>query len=132
MSDVRTFMSLNIGIGFPAPFLGVLILRRLRLSAGRPAARNLGIYRGKGEIAPFVNRTFEGGVVIAAFLSILTTVPRHCAHLTYFLHTKLRKINALPTTRKLLTLTLTLRRAAPYVILLFPEESFADVVGRAG
>ena len=37
-------------------------------------------------IVPFVNRTFEWGAVIATSVSLLSVVPRHCAHLTYFLH----------------------------------------------
>ena len=31
-----------------------------------------------GKISPFVNRTFEWGVVIATFLSVSSVVPRHC------------------------------------------------------
>ena len=62
--------------------------------AVHPAACNLGNYRGTREIVPFVNRTFEWGVAIATFWSVLSIVPRHCAHLTYFLHPKLRKVNA--------------------------------------
>ena len=66
----------------------MLILRRAILDS----------YRGPGESVPFVNRTFERGVAIATFLSVLSTVPRHCARLTYFLHPKLWKTNAvLPT-----------------------------------
>ena len=45
-------------------------------------------------MVPFVNRTFEWGAVIATFLPILSVVPCHCARLTYFLHTKLRKTDA--------------------------------------
>ena len=52
-----------------------------------PAARYLRNYRETEEIVPFVNRTFEWGVVIATFLSVL---PRRCARLTYFLHPQLR------------------------------------------
>ena len=59
-----------------------------------PAARNSVHCHGTGEMVPFVNRTFEWGVVIATFLPILSIVPRHCARLTYFLHSKLRKVNA--------------------------------------
>ena len=59
-----------------------------------PAAHTLGNYHGIREIVPFVNRTFEWGVVIATFLSVLSMgVPRHCARLTYFLHPKLRNAN---------------------------------------
>ena len=42
-----------------------------------PVARNLGNYRGTGEIAPIVNRTFEWGVAIATFLSVLSFVARN-------------------------------------------------------
>ena len=42
----------------------------------------------QGGIVPFVNRTFEWGVVIATFLSVLSVVPRHCARLAYFFHPK--------------------------------------------
>ena len=74
-----------------------------------PAARNLGNYHGTWEIVPFVSRTFEWGVVIATFLSVLNIVPLHCAHLTYFLHPNLRKMNAVLLAAQLITLTL--RRA---------------------
>ena len=47
-----------------------------------------------------MNRTFEWGV-IATFLSVLSVVHRRSARLTYFLHPKLRKVNAV-----LITLTL--------------------------
>ena len=50
--------------------------------------------------------SMEWGVVIATCLSILSIVPRHCACLTYFLHPKLRKINAVLTTPQLIPLTL--------------------------
>ena len=53
-----------------------------------------------------MNRIFEWGVVIATLLSILSIVPLHGARLTCFLHPKLRKINALPITLKLIALTL--------------------------
>ena len=57
-----------------------------------------------------MNHTFEWGVLIATILSV-RIVPRHCARLTYFLHPKLRKINAVPIT-PLIALTLWhLRRA---------------------
>ena len=59
-----------------------------------PAVRNLGHHPGTGEIVPHVNPTFEWGVVITTFVSLLRIVPRHCARLTYFLHPKLREINA--------------------------------------
>ena len=59
-----------------------------------------------------MNCAFEWGVVIARVLSILSIVPRHCAHQTYFLYPKLRNINAVLITLKLITLTLRrLRRA---------------------
>ena len=35
-----------------------------------PAARNVGKYRGTGEIVPFVKSTFELRVIIATFLSV--------------------------------------------------------------
>ena len=70
--------------------------------AARPAARNFGNYHGTWELVPFVNRTFERGAVIATFLSVLSTVRRHCARLTYSLHPKLRKINAVPITPQLM------------------------------
>ena len=49
---------------------------------------------------------WEGEVVIATFWSILSTVPRCCTRLTYFLHPKLRKIGAVLITAQLSTLTL--------------------------
>ena len=55
-----------------------------------------------------MNRTFEWAVVIATFLSFFffwSFVPRHCAHLTYFLHPKIKEINVV-----LFTLQLNLRR----------------------
>ena len=55
---------------------------------------------------PFVNCTFEWGVVIATLLSVLSVMPRQCARLTYFLHPKSRKINAMRITPQLITLTL--------------------------
>ena len=78
--------------------------------AARPAACNLDNYHGTGECVPFVIRTFEWGVAIATFLSVLSIVPRHCARLTDFLLSQLRKINAALITVKRITLTLTLRR----------------------
>ena len=65
-----------------------------------------------------MNRTFEWGVVVSTFLSVLSIAPRHCARLTDFLHPKLRKINAvlitfklpLPLPIPLPLITLTLRR----------------------
>ena len=62
-----------------------------------PAARNLGNYRGIGDIIPFVNRIFEWGMVIATFLSVFSIVRCHSARLTYFFHPKLRAINAVRT-----------------------------------
>ena len=61
-----------------------------RQSCGAPRGVQLGECRGTGGIVPFVNRTFEWGVVIATFLSVLSTVPRRCARLTDFLHPKVR------------------------------------------
>ena len=75
-------LSLTVGMGNAHPAV--------------PAARNLGSYHGTGEIVPFVNRTFEWGVVILTFLSVLSILPPHCARLTSFFHPKLRKINAVP------------------------------------
>ena len=74
--------------------------------AARPAAHNLGSYRGIGEIVPLVNCIFQWGVVIGAFLSVLSIVPCSCARLTYFFHPKSRQINAVLITLKLITLTL--------------------------
>ena len=43
-----------------------------------------GIYHGTGETVPLVNRTFEWGVIITTFLSVLSPiVTHHCACLTY-------------------------------------------------
>ena len=54
-----------------------------------------------------MNRICEWGVVITTCLSVLSIVPRHCARLTYFLHPKRgKKINAVPITSKLITLSL--------------------------
>jgi hypothetical protein len=69
------------------------------------------IVMARGKMVPFVDRTFEWGVAIATFSSVLRVVPRHCARLTYFLHPKLRKSNAVLLTLKLMILTL----AAPAV-----------------
>ena len=62
--------------------------------AVRPAVRNLRNSRGTGGKVPFVKHTFEWGAVIAAFLSVLSLVARHCPRLTDFLHPKSRTINA--------------------------------------
>ena len=56
-----------------------------------------------------LNGAFERGALIATFVSVLTVMPRHCARLAYFLHPKLREIDAVLITPKLLTLPL--RRA---------------------
>ena len=48
-----------------------------------------------------MNRTFAWGAVSAAFLSVLSFVPRHCAHC---LHPNLRDINAVLITPKLVAL----------------------------
>ena len=48
-------------------------------------------------------------VVIAALQFVLSTVPRHCARLTYFLHPKLRKANAVLIDPKLIALALRKR-----------------------
>ena len=53
-----------------------------------------------------MNRTFEWGAAIATILSVLRIVPRHCARLTYFLHTKSMKINVVLIPLKLITLPL--------------------------
>ena len=62
-------------------------LSPLTLGNASPAAHNLGNYRGKGESVPFVNSTFEWGVVFATILllSVLSVVPHHCVRLTDFL-----------------------------------------------
>ena len=57
-------------------------------------------------MVPFVKRTFEWGVVIATLSSVLSIMPRNCARLTYFLHPKLRKVNAVLIALKLIALTL--------------------------
>ena len=80
-----------------------------------PAARDLGNYCGTGEIVPFVNRTFEWAVVIATFLSVLSIVPHYCARLTYFFHPKLREINAVLITLKLITFALRRAVTAPHI-----------------
>ena len=77
-----------------------------------PAARNSVHCHGTGETVPFMNRTFEWGVGIATFLSLLSIVPRHCARLTYFLHSKLRKVNAVLIIPQLITLPLPRLRCA--------------------
>ena len=59
-----------------------------------------------------MNRTFEWGVGIATLLSVLRTMPRHCARLTDFLHPKLRQIKAALLTRQLLTPPLRRLRCA--------------------
>jgi hypothetical protein len=69
------------------------------------AARTLGNYRGTGATGPFVNRTFEWGVVIATLLSILRIVPRHWARLPHVFH-ELRKTNAVLFIPQLITRTL--------------------------
>ena len=68
-----------------------------------------------------MNRTFEWGVDIATFLSVLSIVPRHCARLTYFFRPKLRKTSAVLVALKLITLGLRrLQRAvsAPHALPL--------------
>ena len=62
-------------------------------NADAPVVRKLGSHPRTGEIVPFVSRTFEWGVAVATFFSVLSIVPRRCA-LTYFFHPKLRKVNA--------------------------------------
>ena len=91
--------------------------RRGGLGNANPAARDLGNYRGTGEMVPFVNRTFEWGVAIATFLSVLSVVPRHCARLAYFLHPKLREIHAVLVTPQPITLPLRRLRCAGSVAL---------------
>ena len=76
----------------PAPRQIHVLVDHDSYSAVRPAVQNLGNYHETGEIVPFVDRTFEWGVVIAIFLSVLSIVPRQCARWTYFLPPKLRKI----------------------------------------
>ena len=75
------------------------------MNPAEPAERNLNNYHGTGAIVLFVNRTFEWAVFIATFLSVLSTVPHHCARLTYFLHPKWRKINAVLIAPQLIALT---------------------------
>ena len=74
--------------------MGTLILRHLRRVIRV-------IIIGQGEIVPFVKRTFEWGVLIATFLSVLSVVRCHCARLTF--HPKLRKVNAVLITPPLIT-----------------------------
>ena len=99
-------------------------LSRTRLCIGNahpaaPAARNLGNYHRVGEIVPFVNRACEWGVAIATFLSVLSTVLCHCARLTYFLHPKVRKMNAVPITPRLISLTLRRLQRAGSIPVVF-------------
>ena len=65
-------------------------------------ANLLGNYHGTGKM----NHTFEWGVVITRVLSVLSIVPHHCARLTYFLHPKVRKIDAVLIMPQQITLTL--------------------------
>ena len=59
-----------------------------------------------------MNRTFEWRVVITTILSVLSIVPCQCAHVTYILHPKMRKINAVRMTLKLISCTLWRMRRA--------------------
>ena len=99
----------------PSPLQHPCGPRGLRTGNANPAARTSGDHHGTGVIVPFVLsylRTFEWGAVIATCLSVLSIVPRHCARLTYFLHPKLRGINAVLITPQPMTLLLQrLRRA---------------------
>ena len=88
---------------------------------GANPAHNLGDYHGTGKIVPFVNYGFEWEVVVSTFLSVLSIVPCHCARLTYFLHPKLRKINAVLITLKLTTLTLRRMRRAVSAPIALPS-----------
>ena len=56
-------------------------------------------------------------MAIATFLSALSIVPHHCARWTDFLHPKLRKINVVLSTVKLITLTLWRAVSTPIGIL---------------
>ena len=53
-----------------------------------PPAHGLGICHGNGDVVPFGNRILKWGVVIATFLSVLSSVPRPCAIWTDFLRPK--------------------------------------------
>ena len=59
-----------------------------------------------------MTRTLERGVAITTFLSVLSVVPRHRAHLIYSLHPELREIDAVLITLKPMTLSLRRRRRA--------------------
>ena len=91
---------------------------------------SLGNYHGTGESVPFVNGTFEWGAVIATFLSVSSIVPRHCAHLTYFLHQKFRKMNAVLVTPQLITPTLL--RSGSACPLTAPQTSALPGGGGGG
>ena len=67
----------------PVATLGTLILRRLR--------RTL---RSAVWVILFVARAIEWGVFIATLVSVLSIVPRHCAHLISFVYPQLKNINA--------------------------------------
>ena len=58
-------------------------------------------------------RTFQWELVIATFLSVLSLVPRHCACLADFFHPKLREIDVVLISLKLITLTLRRAVSAP-------------------
>ena len=99
--------------------------------------RDLGNSPGTEGIVPFVNRTFEWGVFIATFLSVLSIVPRHYARLIYFLHPKLRKLNVVPITLKLTILTLWRLRCAGTVpggvpVSAMPVSCVRSKVGGSG
>ena len=81
------------------------ILVRWIANPATPAVRKLGSYHGTWESVLFVNslRTFEWGVAITTFVSVLSVVPRHCARLTDFLHPKLRTSNAVLITPQPIT-----------------------------
>ena len=65
---------------------------RVGATPAAPAVRDLGSLRGTRGTVRVVNRTFEWGVAIATFMSVLSVVPRHCTRLTCCLHPNLRKI----------------------------------------
>ena len=64
-------------------------------------------------MVPFVNRTFEWGVVSAPFLSVLSLGPCLFPRLTNFLHPKLREIDAVLITPQLIALSLRHAVSAP-------------------
>ena len=74
-----------------------------------------------------MNGTFEWRVVIAIFLSFLSSVPRRCASLTYFLDPKLRGISA-----KLIALSLRRLRCAGSIPMGRHEQQWKGIGGSWG